>query len=329
MVPSTERIATLGGFIAGGHSGIGSIRHGILADPGNVRRLRIVTLEDPPRELDLVGADIQKAHHAYGSNGIITEIDVALTARVPWRHTITLFDSYEAVLRFGLAVGAAAVYRQREIDVFQLSAVERRITPYYAGLRGQLQDADAMFAQVSPQTLARYTELAQAMGGRVVVQGTEAELIAQGLPSVTECAYNHTTLEALKSDRGVTYLQVAYPGPDISAIPELVAQQMQRFGDEVYMHHEFSQSGGELVAFALPLVQYFDEGQLQALKTSFEADGCWIFDPHTWVLEDGGMKQVDEVQLDFKKLADPLGLMNPGKVRGWDERVLGIEGGRL
>lgn len=329
MVPSTERIATLGGFIAGGHSGIGSIRHGILADPGNVRRLRIVTLEDPPRELDLVGADIQKAHHAYGSNGIITEIDVALTARVPWRHTITLFDSYEAVLRFGLAVGAAAVYRQREIDVFQLSAVERRITPYYAGLRGQLQDADAMFAQVSPQTLARYTELAQAMGGRVVVQGTEAELIAQGLPSVTECAYNHTTLEALKSDRGVTYLQVAYPGPDISAIPALVAQQMQRFGDEVYMHHEFSQSGGELVAFALPLVQYFDAAQLQVLKASFEADGCWIFDPHTWVLEDGGMKQVDEAQLDFKKLADPLGLMNPGKVRGWDERVLGIEGGLL
>ena len=71
------------------------------------------------------------------------------------------------------------------------------------------------------------------------------------------------------------------------------------------------------------------ETQLRALIASFEADGCWVFDPHTWVLEDGGMKQVDQQQLDFKKRADPLGLMNPGKVRAWDEQVLGIPGGQL
>jgi FAD/FMN-containing dehydrogenase len=321
MWPSTERIATLGGFIAGGHSGIGSIRHGILADPGNVRRLRIVTLEDPPRVLDLEGADIARAHHAYGSNGILVEVDVALTAFVEWQHTIALFDHYDDVLRFGLAAAADPT-----IDLFQLSAVERRITPYYAGLRDRLEDRDAMFAQVSPATLPAYEALAARLGGRVVVKGTESELLAAGLPSTTECAYNHTTLEALKSDRGVTYLQVAYPGPLDAA---LVARQMERFGDEVLFHHEFSRAGGENVAFALPLVHYFDEAQLRDLIASFEADGCWIFDPHTWVLEDGGMKQVDEAQLDFKKQADPLGLMNPGKVRAWDERVLGRAGGQL
>ena len=40
----------------------------------------------------------------------------------------------------------------------------------------------------------------------------------------------------------------------------------------------------------------------------------------------GGMKTVDEAQLAFKHRADPLGLMNPGKVRAWDERVLGLKG---
>ena len=324
MWPSTERIATLGGFIAGGHSGIGSLRHGILADPSNVRRLVVVTLEDPPRRVVLEGADIQRAHHAYGTNGILVEVEVALVPRVEWRHTIALFPRYDTLLHFGLAAGAASV--QGELDLLQMSAVERRITPYYAGLRGRLNDEDAMFAQVHPASLAGYTALVQTHGGRVVVAGTEAELAADGLPSCTECAYNHTTLEALKSDRGVTYLQVAYPAP---FSPALVAAQMARFGDEVLMHHEFSRAGGHLVAFALPLVQYFDEPQLRALIASFEADGCAIYDPHTWVLEDGGMKQVDEAQLAFKRQADPLGLMNPGKLRAWDERVLGIPGGSL
>lgn len=324
MWPSTERIATLGGFIAGGHSGIGSLRHGILADPGNVSRLVVLTLEDPPRRVVLEGADIQRAHHAYGSNGILIEVDVALVPRVEWQHTIALFPRYGTLLAFGLEAGAASL--RGELDLFQMSAVERRITPYYAGLRGQLEDADALFSQVHPHSLAGYQALVQARGGRVVVSGSEAELLARGLPSCTECAYNHTTLEALKSDRGVTYLQVAYPAP---LCPELVAAQMARFGDEVFMHHEFSRAAGQLVAFALPLVQYFDEPQLRALITRFEADGCSIYDPHTWVLEDGGMKQVDEAQLAFKREADPLGLMNPGKLRAWDERVLGIPGGGL
>ncbi len=319
MWPSTERIATLGGFIAGGHSGIGSLRHGILADPGNVRRLRVATLEERPQVLDLRGAEIQQVHHAYGANGILLEVEVALTPAVDWQHVVVLFDRYDEVLCFGLAAGADAA-----LDLFQMSAVERRITPYYAGLRQRLQDRDAMFAQVSPATLPAFAALAQRMGGRIAVQGREEELAAQGLPSATECAYNHTTLEALKSDRGVTYLQVAYPAP---FDPALVARQMERFGDELFMHHEFSRAGGELVAFALPLVQYFDEAQIRHLIESFEADGCRIFDPHTWVLEDGGMKQVDEAQLAFKRRADPLGLMNPGKVRAWDERVLGISGG--
>jgi FAD/FMN-containing dehydrogenase len=279
--------------------------------------------------LDLRGPEIQQVHHAYGSNGVITEVEVALTPWVDWRHTITLFDAYDEVLRFGLAVtdiSTAASTEASTIDVFQLSAVERRITPYYEGLRDRLQDRDAMFAMVSPATLPAYEALAVRMGGRLVVQGSEAELLADGLPSVAECAYNHTTLEALKSDPGVTYLQVAYPGP---LDPALVAAQMQRFGDEVFFHHEFSRAAGERVAFALPLVQYFDEAQLRELMASFEADGCIIFDPHTWVLEDGGMKQVDASQLAFKKRADPLGLMNPGKVRAWDELVLGRPGGQL
>ena len=73
--------------------------------------------------LDLLDADIQKAHHAYVSNGIITEVEIALTDALEWQHTITLFPSYDAVLRFGLQVG------RRGIDVFQTPAGMPKTSP--------------------------------------------------------------------------------------------------------------------------------------------------------------------------------------------------------
>ena len=43
--PSTRRTATLGGFVAGGSTGIGAMMHGGLAEDGAVLGLRVVTAE--------------------------------------------------------------------------------------------------------------------------------------------------------------------------------------------------------------------------------------------------------------------------------------------
>ena len=52
-----------------------------------------------------------------------------------------------------------------------------------------------------------------------------------------------------------------------------------------------------------------------------QLDGGTIFDPHVITIEDGGMKDIDRSQIDFKKQADPHGLMNPGKTRGWTKAM--------
>ena len=49
MSPSTYNTASIGGFVAGGSGGVGSIRWGGLRDLGNVIRLRIVTMEAEPQ----------------------------------------------------------------------------------------------------------------------------------------------------------------------------------------------------------------------------------------------------------------------------------------
>ena len=51
LLPSTWKTATIGGFIAGGSGGIGSIRWGFLRDPGNLIGLEAVTLNEKPELL--------------------------------------------------------------------------------------------------------------------------------------------------------------------------------------------------------------------------------------------------------------------------------------
>ena len=47
------------------------------------------------------GADLHKAVHAYGTNGIITEVEMPLTARYDWVDVIVGFDSFDAAAAYG------------------------------------------------------------------------------------------------------------------------------------------------------------------------------------------------------------------------------------
>jgi FAD/FMN-containing dehydrogenase len=309
MWPSTKKIATIGGFIGGGYAGIGSLRHGILKDTGNVTRIRVMTVEETPRIIELRDADIQKVHHAYGTNGIMLDLDVALAPAVEWRHQIMSFPTYEDTLKFGQAAS------RPDMDVFLLTTVERRFKPFYRTLGDHFPDGrDCVFAMVAPGSSEAFHALAKTHGATRSLDMTEHEIEKAGLMPTYECAYNHTTLQALKVDRGWTYLQIAYPQPVDLA---LVNRQMARYGDELLMHHEFAKQFGDYAVFALPLVRWSTKERLYQVIREFEADGCLVFDPHVYTIEDGGMKEIDHAQIDFKKIADPHGVMNPGKTRGW------------
>lgn len=322
MYPSTRQMATIGGFIAGGSGGIGSLRHGMLRDPGNVNYVKVVTVEPEPKLIELHGDDIQKVQHAYGTNGIVVELGLALTRATDWVHAAALFDGYGEALRF------ASSAQQQGMDCYLLTAVERRFAPYYSKL-GDLfpADRDAIFAMVAPQEMERFTAAAEGAGGRISFAMSKPEIRAAGLQPAYECGWNHTTLQALKVDKGWTYLQVAYPRP---FDPDLVLRQMARYGDEIYWHHEMARMDGEIQIFALPLVRYRGEAATYRLIAELEEkDGCTIFNPHVVTIEDGGMKQIDQTQIEFKKLADPYGLMNPGKTRGWSADMARVDDNQM
>ena len=315
MYPSTRQTATIGGFLAGGSGGCGSLRNGMLRDPGNISYLKVVTIEPKPKIIELHDEEIQKVQHAYGTNGIVLEMELALSKSKDWIHCAALFDGYDKALSFAMAA------QEKSLDCYLLTVVERRFSKFYHKLSDRFpSDRDAVFSMVAPEEFEEFEKFVISQKGSISFSYKEEDLRPNGLQPAYEFGWNHTTLQALKMDKSWTYLQVAYPQP---FDPNLVMKQMERYGEEIYWHHEMARMGGHVQIFALPLVKSKGREKMYELIDELESkDHCTIYDPHAYTIEDGGMKEIDNNQIEFKKLADPYGLMNPGKTRGWNDEMV-------
>jgi FAD/FMN-containing dehydrogenase len=117
MHPSTKRMSAIGGFVAGGAAGVGSAMLGQLRDWGSIPGVRVATCEAVPRVLDLRGRDVAGATHAYGTTGIILEVEIALAPVWPWFDSVVAFDDFMDAARFGQALGEADGIVKKEIAV--------------------------------------------------------------------------------------------------------------------------------------------------------------------------------------------------------------------
>ncbi|MGL4291445.1 MAG: FAD-binding oxidoreductase [Phreatobacter sp.] len=314
MHPSTYATASVGGFIAGGSGGVGSITWGGLRDAGNVIRLKVVTMEAEPRVLEIAGEDLNKVAHAYGTNGIITEVEMPLGPAYPWVDLIFGFDTFERASGFANALGEQDGIAKKNISVVAAPA------PHSYFLRHQQylhHDSHVVIAMIADFAVDATLTLAGRAGAEVMFRSDKVgEDDRKRLPPGFELTWNHTTLRALRIDPAITYLQTLYPFPDQVA---LAAKLQQHFGDEVIGHLEFVRFDGKVTCFGLPMVRFSTEERLDEIVKIHEDMGAPVFNPHRYTLEEGGMKQTDEVQLAFKKEADPKGLLNPGKMIAWED----------
>jgi FAD/FMN-containing dehydrogenase len=307
--PSTKRTATLGGFIAGGSSGIGSTSWGILREPGNILGLKVMTMEAEPRVLELRGADIQQANHAYGTNGIITELEMPLAPAWDWVDVVVAFPTLMGAARF------ADAFTRMDGVVKKLACVVPAPIPqdHFKSWGGRVPAGHSVAClMVAPPFLEILADIIAGHGGAEILREPSD---AAEVP-LYEHSWNHTTLQVLKTDKQITYLQTLFPAPNHL---ELIAKLERMFGDEVLLHLEFVRFSGTVCAFGLQVVRYTTEERLAEIIRLYEEAGAPIFNPHAFTLEEGGMKRVDEAQLAFKRQADPKGLLNPGKMIAWDD----------
>ncbi|MEB3310030.1 MAG: FAD-binding oxidoreductase [Snowella sp.] len=301
MAPSTYRTATIGGFIGGGSVGMGSVNYGMISDRGNVQRLRLVTLEDSPQIIELQGDETQAAIHAYGTNGIITELDIALAPTYPWVEMIVTFEEFKNALNFGQALSDSSGIVKKQVGIHAAP-----IPQYFTALKDYCSPPKSCaLLIVSQYDLAAVQSLVKDYNGQITYQSQED---SKGV-NLLEFNWNHTTLLARAIDPSLTYLQVFY------WTPEKVEQCYEYFGEEVMIHLEFLQVNGKAIPAGLPLVRFTTEERLDEIINYHQSQGASIANPHVYTIEEGGSGHINPEQLTLKKQVDPYGLMNPGKMK--------------
>jgi FAD/FMN-containing dehydrogenase len=313
MFSSTWATATVGGFIAGGSGGVGSVRWGGLRDTGNIIRLRVVTMEETPRVIEFTGAEIPRVSHAYGTNGIITEIELPLAPAYDWVGLFVAFDDFTVAARYAFDLASEDGILIKLATVFEAPIAKR----FFQRVAPHVGEGDALVAlMVAPHAMDAFQTFTGTRAGARVIYRSDTSTWDRDPGHVFEYGWNHTTLRALKVDPAITYLQVGYGTDDPLSRVETVRAA---YSPEVLQHLEVSRQKGRVSVSGLSLVNFTTEDRLDAIVAGHEAQGAMIFNPHRYTLEEGGRQTVDDVQLTFKREADPKGLLNPGKMIAWHD----------
>jgi FAD/FMN-containing dehydrogenase len=304
--PSTLVKASLGGFLGGGSGGIGSVAHGGLRDFDTVRALELVTMESEPRVVAAEGDAVHAILHAWGTNGIIVRIRLALTPAVEWSQCLIAFGSFAEAFDFSEGVANHTSWIKRLVSVF-----ESPISSFFTPIRQYAPPAKALaLIYIARAQSHALSQAALRVGGELCYLDSYRGVRTQ--PLLSDYSWNHTTLWALKADPAYTYLQCAFD-------PVMVRRQMQRlrehFGTEILFHMEFMKNGeGVIFPGALPLVHYRSEERLAEMIDFCRDLGVAVANPHVNNVEGGGRYRADNVQLLAKQRYDPKGLLNPGKM---------------
>ena len=162
MHPSTKRMASIGGFAAGGSGGIGSVTYGGLRELGNITGARVISLEETPRVFELKGDAALKICHGWGTTGIITALEMPLAPAFDWIDLIVAFDDFMTAVRFGYELALADGVVKKLV-----TPLDWPIPSYFPGMEQYFpKGRPAVIAMIADHSIEPFLSLASRAQGR-------------------------------------------------------------------------------------------------------------------------------------------------------------------
>lgn len=313
VLTTTYASATAAGWIAGGHVGIGAPLYGTIWD-GNVLAVKLLSAEDPPRELTLQGTALEAVLHTYGTTGAITEVTFPLVPARQWVEAVAVFDTFDAAARFTQALTAGGTVPHRIASAVE-PAMAQTLTPLTALYRAD-QSAVLLILDAAREDACRAL-VARASGTYHFWRQPDD---ARRCP-LAYLVYGHRMLWIKKQAPPAAFLHgYGTPGRELEQLHAI----KQRFGADVWLELKYMRSGwfrrlrglppdGVLPSLFITMVPG-DRAFMEAVMAHCDALGVGYQNPHTFVLEEAGVFLDFGRVVAFKQQVDPHGLMNPGKI---------------
>jgi FAD/FMN-containing dehydrogenase len=291
VFPSTVH-STVGGFVAGGAGGIGSLAHGFVWD-GWVLGIEALPCDADPEPQRFEGPAVAPYLHTYGTTGVLTEVTLRLVPAGRWTTLVAGCPSWASATALALALA--------ELDPTPraVSVDEPTVVPFLAG-RVRVASGDhavRAIIDVSCDTTAR--AVVADHGGRV-------RAVAPDLVDVTvTSSFNHVTLRAVRQRPELCHLQVGG-----RALVERRDEVVEVAPDAMLHLDLVAGEDGAPGAAGLLLSRFVDHDALLRAMAELRALGVHVVDPHTWLL---GGPQLELIRAHAAR-NDPHGLLNPGKL---------------
>jgi len=288
MYPSTTQ-SSIGGFLAGGSGGTGTIEHGA-NHMGFVVALDVVHADGSGELVHVEGDEAQQYVHNYGTAGIIARATVRLEPLRDWRGLYASFPDFPSAL---------SVLR----EIGRITPPPRLVSADNPWISAALPADDAIPAGrssmrilLSADTIDAASALIESAGGRVedVRDGAQTSM------RISMLSYNHP-IEWLQKSSATSIFHVEVAG---DALVERIAEV-----EAVYPGGLLHIEAGHGVPIGMLAGRYESPEQVYAGIEALNALGVGVHNPHQW--------NVDfeiERTVEVAKRTDPDGLLNPGKL---------------
>lgn len=297
MFPSTFN-SCLGGFIAGGAGGTGSVEHGFIFNR-YVKALKVLPCKVDAEPFWVEGEETVPYVHAYGTTGVILEAKVKL---VPAREWTALFSHFEPS-EWKQACAAAFKLIQMPVMPRLVSFEEPSFIPCFPP-HDCLSDAKInLRAMVCVSEIEAASKCIETEGGTVVGHHSDSKT----LDLLSLLSYNHPTLWVKKKYPDFCHVQIG--GQPIWETPEAVKACLP----DSMLHCEARWMHGKPTLGGVFLSRFVDEDTLFSGFKQLRALGCFVMNVHTFKLGTDHLPTVEDLHR-FSSENDPNGLLNPGKI---------------